>query len=428
MRTRRNHAKGAKNLNAIANITRCVDGESGALGLGRYCGCSGLRLGRNLKRNGFVSRSGLRRALHLNVGIKQSRGKLLGGHGDGGARVSHGLRYGLHGSGGLVRAAGGLDARSYHGLGIKCGPHGGGGGGRLLVLIISSGGRGRRINGARLILLLNLLVRRGGRAILILKVRIHGVLVNQLHNGGVRALLFHVLVKRNVAGELVDALVRGDRIHNAKHGGNGRLVADGTGRVRKHKLVGYDRHGVGKGNQRDNDGEDPKHDLCRGGHGQKAHHGQNRGGNHGEGQQLHQHGPIRSIGLLRQKVRARGIIVGDHHNRAVTRRRQGTRGLVVCDNVLTQAAGSHVGEHGMAGAFHDKQHRAGERDDDAHNADGAADAHKDRAHKDHDAHSCLGNLFAGRSAKFLNLGLKAMVSEDIGNDVSGCAPPRCMPA
>lgn len=93
---------------------------------------------------------------------------------------------------------------------------------------------------------------------------------------------------------------------------------------------------------------------------------------------------------------------------------------MVCDNVLTQAAGSHVGEHGMAGAFHDKQHRAGERDDDAHNADDAADAHKDRAHKDHDAHSCLGNLFAGRSAKFLNLGLKAMVSEDIGNDVSGC--------
>lgn len=50
----------------------------------------------------------------------------------------------------------------------------------------------------------------------------------------------------------------------------------------------------------------------------------------------------------------------------------------------------------------------------------AADAHKDRANKNHDAHSCLGNLLAGRSAKFLNLGLKAMVSEDIGNDVSGC--------
>ena len=224
----------------------------------------------------------------MNVGIKQSRGKLLGGHGDGGARISHGLRYGLHGSGGLVCAASGLDARSYHGLGIKCGPHGGGGGvGRLLVLIISSGGRGGRISSACLIPLLNLLVRRGGRAIPILEVRIHGVLVNQLHNGGVRALLFHVLVKRNVAGELVDALVRGDRIHNAKHGGNGRLVADGTRRVRKHKLVGYDRHGVGKGNQRDNDGEDPKHYLCRGGHGQKAHHGQNRGGDHCEGQQLH---------------------------------------------------------------------------------------------------------------------------------------------
>ena len=234
-------------------------------------------------------------------------------------------------------------------------------------------------------------------------------------------LLGHELLERDVVGELRGAAERGDRVHHAEHRGDRGLVAHGPRGVGQGVAVEEGRDGARQRNERHEDGEHPQHDLGGIGDREDPHDPDGGGDHHGEGEHLHEDGTVGGVRVLRQDVRARGVVMGDHNHRAVARRGERPLGLVVRDDVLGQAARPDLRICDAPRPLEHEQRRAGDHEDGADDTQGAPDAHEHRRHEQHGAQDGAHELGRRGRRELLYLGLEAMAGEDARELVGGCA-------
>ena len=196
------------------------------------------------------------------------------------------------------------------------------------------------------------------------------------HFLGTTLLLPKIGIERNIVGKLVFALEGSNVVHNAEHSGDRRLVAHRAGRIGKNVAVRNDVCRVGERNEGSEDRDNPQQNLERAGERQDTQDGNGSRGNRGNGQQLGDERTIRSIGLASEQLSTGRVVVCDNDHRAVARRRERARGLVVGDDILAHARLAQARNHGVARAFEHVKNGAGNGQQGADQADAAADAHQ----------------------------------------------------
>ena len=157
------------------------------------------------------------------------------------------------------------------------------------------------------------------------------------HLLGTTLLLPKIGIERNIVGKLVFALEGSNVVHNAEHSGDRRLVTHRAGRIGKNVAVRNDVCRVGERNEGSEDRDNPQQNLERAGERQDTQDGNGSRGNRGNGQQLGDERTIRSIGLAGEQLGTGRVVVCDNDHRAVARRRERARGLVVGDDILAHA-------------------------------------------------------------------------------------------
>ena len=238
------------------------------------------------------------------------------------------------------------------------------------------------------------------------------------HFLGTTLLLPKIGIERNIVGKLVFALEGSNVIHNAEHSGDRRLVAHRAGRIGKNVAVRDDVCRVGKRNEGSEDRDNPQQNLKRAGERQDAQDGNGSGGNRGNGQQLGDERTIRSIGLAGEQLSTGRVVVCDNDHRAVARRRERARGLVVGDDILAHARLAQARNHGMPCALEHVEHGTDNGQQGADQADTAADAHQQGAGKRKNTGNGKCQPTGRRGIELLNLGVKAVVAEDL-SDILG---------
>ena len=196
------------------------------------------------------------------------------------------------------------------------------------------------------------------------------------HLLGTTLLLPKIGIERNIVGKLVFALEGSNVVHNAEHSGDRRLVAHRAGRIGKNVAVRNDVCRVGERNEGSEDRDNPQQNLERAGERQDTQDGNGSRGNRGNGQQLGDERTIRSIGLAGEQLSTGRVVVCDNDHRAVARRRERARGLVVGDDILAHARLAQARNHRVARAFEHVKNGAGNGQQGADQADAAADAHQ----------------------------------------------------
>ena len=284
-----------------------------------------------------------------------------------------------------------------------------------LVLRGLSLGSGRL---AKLVLGIGRLFVLDGIAVIVLLLS-RGILGRRArHLLGTTLLLAKIRVKRNIVGELILALIGGDVIHDAQHGGNRRLVADRTRCIGKDKAVGND---IGCVRERHEGGEnrnDPQQDLQHTGKRQDAKDSNCRGSNRGDREQLGDQRAIRRIRLAGEQLSARGVIMRYDDDRAIARRRKRARRLVVGDDVLAHARLAQARDHGAAGSLKHIEHGSDDGQQGSDQTDTAANTHKQSAGKCQDTRDGKRHPTGRGGIKLLHLGIKAVVAEDL-SDILG---------
>ena len=238
------------------------------------------------------------------------------------------------------------------------------------------------------------------------------------HLLGTTLLLTKIGIKRNVVGELVFTLIRGYVVHDTEHGGNRGFVAHRTRRVREHKTIGDDIGCVGQRHKGGQDRDNPQQHLERTGKRQDAQDGDGRGRNRGNGQELGDKRAVRSIGLASEELGTGRIVVRHDDDRTVARRRERTRSLVVGDDILAHARLTQARNHGMACALEHVEYGPDNGQQGADQADTAADAHQQGAGKRQNTGNGKCQPAGRGSIKFLHLGVKAVVAENL-SDILG---------
>ena len=238
------------------------------------------------------------------------------------------------------------------------------------------------------------------------------------HFLGTTLLLPKIGIERNIVGKLVFALEGSNVVHNAEHSGDRRLVAHRAGRIGKNVAVRDDVCRVGKRNEGSEDRDNPQQNLERAGERQDAQDGNGSGGNRGNGQQLGDERTIRSIGLAGEQLSTGRVVVCDNDHRAVARRRERARGLVVGDDILAHARLAQARNHGMPCALEHVKNGADNGQQGADQADTAADAHQQGAGKRKNTGNGKCQPTGRRGIELLNLGVKAVVAEDL-SDIFG---------
>ena len=238
------------------------------------------------------------------------------------------------------------------------------------------------------------------------------------HFLGTTLLLPKIGIERNIVGKLVFALEGSNVVHNAEHSGDRRLVAHRAGRIGKNVAVRDDVCRVGKRNEGSEDRDNPQQNLKRAGERQDAQDGNGSGGNRGNGQQLGDERTIRSIGLAGEQLSTGRVVVCDNDHRAVARRRERARGLVVGDDILAHARLAQARNHGMPCALEHVEHGTDNGQQGADQADTAADAHQQGAGKRKNTGNGKCQPTGRRGIELLNLGVKAVVAEDL-SDILG---------
>ena len=238
------------------------------------------------------------------------------------------------------------------------------------------------------------------------------------HFLGTTLLLPKIGIERNIVGKLVFALEGSNVVHNAEHSGDRRLVAHRAGRIGKNVAVRDDVCRVGKRNEGSEDRDNPQQNLERAGERQDAQDGNGSGGNRGNGQQLGDERTIRSIGLAGEQLSTGRVVVCDNDHRAVARRRERARGLVVGDDILAHARLAQARNHGVARALEHVEHGTDNSQQGADQADTAADAHQQGAGKRKNTGNGKCQPTGRRGIELLNLGVKAVVAEDL-SDIFG---------
>ena len=238
------------------------------------------------------------------------------------------------------------------------------------------------------------------------------------HFLGTTFLLPKIGIERNIVGKLVFALEGSDVVHNAEHSGDRRLVAHRAGRIGKNVAVRDDVCRVDKCNEGSEDRDNPQQNLERAGERQDTQDGNGSRGNRGNGQQLGDERTIRSIGLAGEQLSTGRVVVCDNDHRAVARRRERTRGLVVGDDILAHARLAQTRNHGVTRALEHVKNGADNSQQGADQADTAADAHQQGAGKRKNTGNGKCQPTGRRGIELLNLGIKAVVAEDL-SDILG---------
>ena len=238
------------------------------------------------------------------------------------------------------------------------------------------------------------------------------------HFLGTTLLLPKIGIERNIVGKLVFALERSNVVHNTEHSGDRRLVAHRAGRIGKNVAVRDDVCRVGKCNEGSEDRDNPQQNLERAGERQDAQDGNGSRGNRGNRQQLGDERTIRSIGLAGEQLSTGRVVVCDNDHRAVARRRERARGLVVGDDILAHARLAQARNHGVARALEHVKNGADNGQQGADQADAAADAHQQGAGKRKNTGNGKCQPAGRRGIELLNLGIKAVVAEDL-SDILG---------
>ena len=238
------------------------------------------------------------------------------------------------------------------------------------------------------------------------------------HFLGTTFLLPKIGIERNIVGKLVLALEGSNVVHNTEHSGDRRLVAHRAGRIGKNVAVRDDVCRVGKCNEGSEDRDNPQQNLERAGERQDTQDGNGSRGNRGNGQQLGDERTIRSIGLAGEQLSTGRVVVCDNDHRAVARRRERARGLVVGDDILAHARLAQARNHGVARALEHVKNGADNGQQGADQADTAADAHQQGAGKRKNTGNGKCQPTGRRGIELLNLGIKAVVAEDL-SDILG---------
>ena len=238
------------------------------------------------------------------------------------------------------------------------------------------------------------------------------------HFLGTTFLLPEIGIERNIVGKLVFALEGSDVVHNAEHSGDRRLVAHRAGRIGKNVAVRDDVCRVDKCNEGSEDRDNPQQNLERAGERQDTQDGNGSRGNRGNGQQLGDERTIRSIGLAGEQLSTGRVVVCDNDHWAVARRRERTRGLVVGDDILAHARLAQTRNHGVTRALEHVKNGADNSQQGADQADTAADAHQQGAGKRKNTGNGKCQPTGRRGIELLNLGIKAVVAEDL-SDILG---------
>ena len=238
------------------------------------------------------------------------------------------------------------------------------------------------------------------------------------HFLGTTLLLPKIGIERNIVGKLVFALEGSNVVHNAEHSGDRRLVAHRARRIGKNVAVRDDVYRVGECNEGSEDRDNPQQNLERAGERQDTQDGNGSGGNRGNGQQLGDECTIRSIRLAGEQLSTGRVVVCDNDHRAVARRRERARGLVVGDDILAHARLAQARNHGVARALEHVKNGADNGQQGADQADTAADAHQQGAGKRKNTGNGKCQPTGRRGIELLNLGIKAVVAEDL-SDILG---------
>ena len=238
------------------------------------------------------------------------------------------------------------------------------------------------------------------------------------HFLGTTLLLPKIGIERNIVGKLVFALERSNVVHNTEHSGDRRLVAHRAGRIGKNVAVRDDVCRVGERNEGSEDRDNPQQNLERAGKRQDTQDGNSRGRDRGNRQELGDERAIRSVGLASKELGTGGIIVRHHDDRAVARRRKRARGLVIGDDILAHTGLSQARNHGMPRALEHVEHGTDNGQQGADQADTAADAHQQGAGKRQNTGNGKRQPAGRGSIKFLHLGVKAVVAENL-SDILG---------
>ena len=271
---------------------------------------------------------------------------------------------------------------------------------------------------AELVLLVGRLLILDGVAIVVLLLG-RGIFRRRTcHLLGATFLLPKIGVERNIVGKLVFALEGSNVVHNAEHSGDRRLVAHRAGRIGKNVAVRNDVCRVGERNEGSEDRDNPQQNLERAGERQDTQDGHGSRGNRGNGQQLGDERTIRSIGLAGEQLSTGRVVVCDNDHRAVARRRERARGLVVGDDILAHARLAQARNHGVARALEHVKNGADNGQQGADQADAAADAHQQGAGKRKNTGNGKCQPTGRRGIELLNLGIKAVVAEDL-SDILG---------
>ena len=238
------------------------------------------------------------------------------------------------------------------------------------------------------------------------------------HFLGTTLLLPKIGIERNIVGKLVFALEGSNVVHNAEHGGDRRLVAHRARRIGKNVAVRDDVCRVGKCNEGSEDRDNPQQNLERAGERQDTQDGNGSRGNRGNGQQLGNERTIRSIGLAGEQLSTGRVVVCDNDHWAVAWRRERARGLVVGDDILAHARLAQARDYRAARALEHVKNGADNGQQGADQADTAADAHQQGAGKRKNTGNGKCQSTGRRGIELLNLGIKAVVAEDL-SDILG---------
>ena len=403
-----------------------LSGSNSRIGCGRRLLCNGsrLRLKRRLLALFVIKRAGLGQHAERTDGIR-TKADIAGG-------IAIELGLGDFGHRGLLRGLGG---------GLFLGGHF-----DLGSLVLSLGrdnanqrlvGRGtlktidlpikspfllghivRRHRLAKLVLVVGRFLIFNGVAVVVLLLG-RGILGRRArHFLGATLLLAKIGIERNVVGELVFALIGGNVVHDTEHGGNRGLVAHRARRVGKHKTVGDDIGGVSQCHKGGQNRDNPQQHLEHAGKRQDTQDGDSRGRDRGDRQELGDKRAIRSVGLASKELGTGGIIVRHHDDRAVARRRKRARGLVIGDDILAHTGLPQARNHGMPRALEHVEHGTDNGQQGADQADTAADAHQQGAGKRQNTGNGKRQPAGRGSIKFLHLGVKAVVAENL-SDILG---------
>ena len=175
---------------------------------------------------------------------------------------------------------------------------------------------------------------------------------------------------------------------------------------------------VGERDEGSEDRDNPQQNLERAGERQDTQDGNGSRGNRGNGQQPGDERTIRSIGLAGEQLSTGRVVVCDNDHRAVARRRERARGLVIGDDILAHARLAQARNHGVARALEHVKNGAGNGQQGADQADAAADAHQQGAGKRKNTGNGKCQPTGRRGIELLNLGIKAVVAEDL-SDILG---------